>query len=107
MSLDNVHVDVAEQTFQVQELTLAQVDVIVRDELVNVIETSATELVLTPDIHQSIADLVNQAISENPTTGVTNQVLQDAMTTHVIDPEPHPVYDQAHSFALIFKNGLR
>lgn len=106
MSLDNIHVSAAEPSMSVEELSLVEIDVIVNDEVVNIIETSATELVLTPDIYNTIADLVNQAISENPSTGVTNQVLQDAITTHVIDPEPHPVYDNAHSFELIFKNGL-
>lgn len=31
---------------------------------------------------------------------------QDADAAHVIDPAPHPAYDDLPSFALLFENGL-
>ena len=40
------------------------------------------------------------------TGGVTLQQLSDAVVAHSIDPEPHPVYDDAPSFTLQFENGL-
>lgn len=38
--------------------------------------------------------------------GVTAEQLAAALQTHVEAPEPHPAYDSAPDFALIFENGL-
>lgn len=34
------------------------------------------------------------------------QRVDDAMTVHVIDPEPHPAYDDMPSLTLLFENRL-
>lgn len=69
-----------------------------------------------------------QVIEVNPTTGAVSvinagpqgpagiapsetleadvEALSDSLELHLVDPTPHAVYDDAHSFTLIFENHL-
>lgn len=38
--------------------------------------------------------------------GVPASYVDDAMTAHIIDPTPHPAYDDLPSLRLLFENGL-
>lgn len=49
---------------------------------------------------EQIVDAVDQYFLENPTAG------EPALEAHLIDPTPHPVYDEMPSLTLIFENGL-
>ena len=49
---------------------------------------------------EEIAEAVEEYFNQNPTTG------EPALAAHLIDPTPHPVYDEMPSLTLIFENGL-
>ena len=91
---------------RVVEVEKGHVEIYVDSPQVGVIETTATEVGMSEDIRLAIGEAVDSAIANNPTSGVTNQVLSDAIETHSVSPAPHPVYDDLPSLSLIFKNGL-
>lgn len=41
-----------------------------------------------------------------PAGPANTEYVDDLMTTHLMDPTPHQVYDDAPSFTLLFENGL-
>ena len=38
--------------------------------------------------------------------GLPGESSSEAMSLHILDPTPHPVYDDLPSFTLLFENGL-
>lgn len=49
---------------------------------------------------EGLADFVDDRISAAPDPAM------DAISAHLIDPTPHPVYDDMLDLTLLFENGL-
>lgn len=41
-----------------------------------------------------------------PGSGTVDSVARDLIATHIMDPTPHPSYDDLPDLSLIFENGL-
>lgn len=50
----------------------------------------------------AIAGVIADRVGSAPGAGATQQDITDAVTAHVNDDSPHPVYDDAPSFSLYY-----
>lgn len=51
---------------------------------------------------EALAEVIAGRISASPEAGATLQDITDAVSAHVADDSPHPVYDDAPSLALFY-----